>query len=38
VKYVLENPLRARLVDRLDDYPVMGSMEYCYEKLEELLG
>jgi len=26
LRYVLENPLRSRLVTRLEDYPYVGSM------------
>jgi putative transposase len=33
VKYLLENPLRAGLVDRVEDYPFLGSFEYSRETL-----
>jgi hypothetical protein len=34
VRYIVENPLRAKLVVRLDDYPFIGS---CTMTRNELL-
>ena len=33
--YILENPLRAGLCDRLGDYPYLGSSRYTVEQLCE---
>ena len=35
VRYVLENPLRARLVSLVTDYPWIGSSRYSIEQLIE---
>jgi REP element-mobilizing transposase RayT len=35
VRYVLENPVRKRLVSRFDEYPFSGSDVYCAEQLKE---
>jgi putative transposase len=35
VRYVLENPLRAGLAQRVADYPFIGSTEYTVEELLE---
>ena len=32
-RYILENPVRARLVQRIEDYPYCGSLEYPLEAL-----
>jgi putative transposase len=32
-RYIIENPLRARLAQRVDDYPFWGSLEYSREEL-----
>jgi REP-associated tyrosine transposase len=35
VRYILENPLRARLVERVDEYPFSGSRTYTIEQIAE---
>ena len=32
-RYILENPVRARLVERVEDYPFLGSFEYTRHEL-----
>lgn len=32
-RYILENPLRARLVERVEDYPFVGSLEFDLKTL-----
>ena len=32
-KYVLENPIRAGLVKRVEDYPFVGSLKYSLADL-----
>ena len=32
-KYILENPIRAGLVDRVHDYPFVGSLVYSLDEL-----
>jgi REP-associated tyrosine transposase len=32
-RYIVENPVRARLVKRVDDYPYLGSSEYTLEQM-----
>jgi len=34
-RYILENPLRARLVERVDAYPFSGSSVYTIEQIME---
>jgi putative transposase len=34
-RYIIENPLRARLVARVDDYPFWGSFDYSRDQLIE---
>lgn len=34
-RYILSNPIRARLVDRPEDYPFMGSLMFSLEELLE---
>ncbi len=34
-RYILENPLRARLVERVDEYPFLGSSAYTMEQVME---
>jgi hypothetical protein len=34
-RYILENPIRARLVKRIDEYPFSGSSVYSMEQLLE---
>ena len=34
-RYILENPLRARLVQRVDDYPFVGSRVYSLSEILE---
>ena len=34
-KYILENPIRAGLVERVEDYPFVGSMVYSLAELLE---
>ena len=36
VKYVIENPLRAGLVNRVEDYPFTGSATYTIEELKKI--
>jgi putative transposase len=38
VKYLLENPLRARLVARVQDYPYFGSSNYSRQELLEYVS
>jgi putative transposase len=33
VRYILENPIRARLVDRIDQYPFSGSSVYSIDQI-----
>jgi len=35
IKYVIENPLHAGLVDKAEDYPYTGSQIYTIEQLKE---
>jgi putative transposase len=35
VRYILENPVRAGLVERIDDYAYLGSSQYAREDLLE---
>jgi len=37
-KYILENPIRARLVERVEDYPFVGSMVYSPAELLEAVA
>jgi len=37
-RYILENPLRARLVERIEDYPYVGSLVYPLAHLVEGLA
>jgi putative transposase len=37
-RYIVENPLRARLALRVDDYPFWGSFEYSRDQLIEYVG
>jgi putative transposase len=37
IRYVIENPLKAGLVERIDDYPHFGSSVYPREALIEFL-
>jgi hypothetical protein len=32
-RYILENPLRARLVDEVADYPFVGSRAYILREI-----
>jgi putative transposase len=34
-RYILENPIRAGLVERVEDYPFLGSFEYTLPHLLE---
>ena len=34
-RYILENPIRAKIADRIDDYPYSGSSRYSIEELIE---
>ena len=34
-RYIMENPLRAGLIERVEDYPLLGSDVWT---LEDLLG
>ena len=34
-RYILENPIRARMVERIEDYPFSGSSVYTIEQLLE---
>ena len=34
-KYILENPIRAGLVNRVEDYPFVGSLVYSVAELIE---
>jgi len=34
-RYILANPLRGGLVDRVEDYPFSGSLVYTLEQLLE---
>jgi putative transposase len=34
-RYILENPVRARLVERVEDYPFLGSMVYSVREILE---
>lgn len=34
-RYILENPVRAGLVSRIEDYPFLGSFEYTLSQLIE---
>jgi|SoiMethySBSTD1v2_1073268.scaffolds.fasta_scaffold1344325_2 putative transposase len=36
-RYILENPIRARLVKRIDEYPFSGSSVYSIEQLLEAI-
>jgi len=35
VRYILENPIRAGLVERIEDYPFVGSFVYTLPQLLE---
>ena len=35
IRYLLENPIRAGLVARIEDYPFLGSFEYTRPELIE---
>jgi putative transposase len=37
-KYILENPLRAGLVKRVEDYPFVGSLAYSLAELLEAIA
>ena len=37
VRYIHLNPVRAKLVQRLDDYPYCGHREYCHARASEVL-
>jgi putative transposase len=37
-RYILENPVRARLVERIQDYPYVGSLVYPLAHLVERLA
>jgi putative transposase len=37
VRYILENPIRARLVNRIDEYPFSGSSVYSFEQVLEAI-
>ena len=37
-KYILENPIRAGLVERVEDYPFVGSMVYSLAELLEAVA
>ena len=37
-RYILENPLRARLVERVEDYPFAGSCEYALHEILEAVA
>jgi putative transposase len=37
-KYILENPVRAGLVERVEDYPFVGSMVYSLNDLFEAIA
>jgi putative transposase len=34
-RYILENPIRARLVERVEDYPFLGSSVYTVDEILE---
>jgi len=34
-RYIVENPIRARLVERIDEYPFSGSGVYSIEQIVE---
>ena len=34
-RYIVENPLRARLVERVEDYPFVGSSVYTIQQIVE---
>ena len=36
-RYVIENPVRARLVERVEDYPYLGSSMYTIEQICEAI-
>jgi hypothetical protein len=36
-RYILENPLRARLVERVDEYPFSGSGVYTIEQIVDVV-
>ena len=35
IKYVIENPVKAGLVERIEDYPFTGSQVYTIEQLKD---
>jgi hypothetical protein len=37
-KYILENPLRAGPVRRVEDYPFLGSLVYSLSELVEAIA
>jgi hypothetical protein len=37
VRYIHLNPIRAKLVQKLDDYPYCGHREYCGARASEVL-
>ena len=37
-KYILENPVRAGLVERVEDYPFLGSLVYSLSELLEAIA
>ena len=37
VRYIVNNPLRARLVERLEDYPFWGSLTHSREEVLEYI-
>jgi hypothetical protein len=37
-KYILENPVRAGLVQRVEDYPFVGSLVYALPELLEAIA
>ena len=37
-RYILENPLRARLVERVEDYPFAGSCQYPLHEILEAVA
>ncbi len=37
-KYILENPVRAQLVERPQDYPFLGSRTYSVQEILDAIG
>jgi len=35
IRYVIENPIEAGLVEKVEDYPFTGSQVYTIEQLKE---